>query len=249
MEAGQDNPQLNDVAQSTALGASEREGPAPVVGRHGPTIQVQRLNASAEWLLKSFRAPVWAQEKEVEFANYDAALNNDESLVEQLREAAKDRQWIGIVGRQPGRGKTHLAIASMLRSWYYDLCPSNYYGEANMLVTREPDTYQFRRADVALQELAMSGIRFRELHGGLTNLRCLCLDEIGRNMTGLRADIFYALTGEFYDNGGQLIWTAPDTKAGLMDGHIDGAFLDRAHEGLIVELLGGKSQRCHRAGK
>ena len=242
MEDRQEDPQFNDVAQSTALGADDAAGEN---GRGGPAVHIRRRRITTANLLYAMRAPRWAIDAEVGILTFDAAINGDEARVEAIKQATKERKWIGIVGRSPGRGKTHLGLGALWASWYYDLRLSYYNDDVPYGESRAPHTYRFARADVLLQKMVMAGISYDELHEEAAGFRCLMLDEVGRNMNGQRADIFYALTGDIYDRGGQLIWTAPFTKLELTE-KLDGAFLDRANQGLIVELPPGKSYRGHK---
>ena len=245
MEGRQEDPQLNDVAQPATLGTDNAAGADQ---RGGSTVLIQRRGLKTSQLLYMMGAPSWAIDAGCGLSTYDTAFQGDEARVEAIREAAKDARWIGVVGRSPGRGKTHLAIGAALDSWWHDLCDGGVLESRNseksvrIAKSRDPKTYRFVRADVLLQRLVMAGISYSDLHDEFAALHCLLLDEVGRNMTGQRADIFYALTGDIYDRGGQLIWTAPFSKAELPT-VLDGAFLDRANEGLIIELPLGKSYR------
>ena len=216
------------------------------------------------YTLKRMDVPTWGIN--CTLVNYDTSFNNDDKVVNDIRTATDMGKWIGICSPIPGRGKTHLAIGAMGRSWFshikstwertkpyhedntvctdqFDCSKKHSYRKETYIERYEEDDYFFTRADIMLDELAMAGISLKEGFKFYSTKRCLLLDEIGRNtMNKNKLELLQTVIYEIYDQQRQLIFTSPFTIKTL-SGILDGSILDRMNEGLIIELPKGNSYR------
>ena len=180
------------------------------------------------------------------------------SQVKQIQELAGERAWIIICGEGYGIGKTHLAVASMLRSWTFHMRRQDEDGSVwdtesqTRLVNPNykelrisPTQYKFvgvRRLGV---ELIMAGIKMNDLLENHTSKHCLLLDELGRE-TDKAKTLIEILIDEVYSQRGQLIATSPFTEEQLTNPETgyDGAIIDRIVEkGMFVNLIGTSKRR------
>lgn len=163
---------------------------------------------------------------------YDVNFNSDNKLIEDLKQAAKNERCIGLLSPQPGRGKTHLATGAMLLHWQNNFLPAN--------------LYRFERADVLAHKLEKAGVGFKEQFEEYTSYRCLCMDELGRNLQrGDRLELTQMVIYKLFDHGHKLIFTSPLTIKEF-EALFDGSIIDRMNEGLVVELSRGRSYRQSR---
>ena len=102
-----------------------------------------------------------------------------------------------------------------------------------------PDRYQFIRADYMAHRLDKAGIRFDEEFKYLTTRQCLCLDELGRNISGARKELTEMVIGALVDNRAQIIFTTP-LSTSEFQAMFDGSIVTRLRSGTIVELAPGK---------
>ena len=179
-------------------------------------------------ILKRMEVPDWALDKTL--LTYDVNLNNDGSVVEDIRRATDSRRNIGIICKQSGRGKTHLAVGALGRACW------SHRGNAW--------DYLFTRADSAIRRIETAGIRLDEVMEHYTDREALVLDEVGRGFERgeYSKAVFQMLVGEAYDKGVHLIWTSPFEWLELK-GLIDGATISRLEgrgTGLIIQLREGK---------
>lgn len=209
--------------------------------------------------------PEWAEDRTIE--NYDPTFNGDAELVETLREAAICGKWIGLCSPQTGRGKTHLAIASMRIAaakggasfitvlTHRDgercngtkqmdgcgvLCMEEHVTREISVCRPNPEAWIFIRGDRLANQLAMAGIGFDARFEYYASHNLL-MDELGRNMaTKDKQELVQMLIYELYDRGKQLIFTAPYARENLP---IDPSILDRMREGMVVNLAAGQSHR------
>ena len=130
---------------------------------------MNELNQTPEELLKQMMVP--ATYHHCRFDTFDPSGLKDK--FDQIVESANNRQWIVIVGRETGIGKTHLAVAAMARSWAKDL---TYRG-----IRHSTHDYRYHSALRLGMDMDMAGINLPYVFNGvLSGARCLLIDELGR---------------------------------------------------------------------
>jgi len=158
--------------------------------------------------------------------------------INSIIQAAESRSWIVMLGKTTGNGKTHNAVAAMIRSWAVNTYMPEY---SSVRRHRPEDWYKYYNARKLGVELENAGIKFSSKVDEIVDHTCILLDEFGRAMSDKARDRLEILIDECHSNRVQLIITAGMTPAEF-NNSLDGSILRRIKDHAVMVHFDWKRQ-------
>jgi len=153
-----------------------------------------------------------------------------------ILKAAQERHNILIGDERTGIGKTHLAVAALIHSWFYDL-KGKFQNDVSLYkfysVRHDASLYKFYSVRRLGFMFDLAGIRLGEIIDEILEHRCVLLDELGAEPERATEKIELVID-ELYLKGRQIIITTNLNNESLIQKYNPAIIRRITENGIII---------------